>query len=152
MRSLFLCFAYDTTGDFGSGSSGWLCFKIIRMTVDHNRPSDNLFRPKSVCQYRSKGLSPAAEQRRQISRMVGMWPVARIIMISRIREPGSAAVSILMDMQCKKVCIRLGQPANIRYNQYTAALRDKFNLAMHSWIITIPSYAGCCHWISILHC
>ena len=75
-----------TAGNFLPGIPRRLTAEIIRPVVDYHRPSDNLLRAKPVCHHRHKRLAPAAQQRRQISGMAGVFPALRVVVTAGVGE------------------------------------------------------------------
>lgn len=88
--------------------------EIVRMTVDHHRPPNNLFGSKPFCQNRKVGSAIAAQQRRKIPCMTWMLRLTGIIMSACIGKALSPAVSALMDMKSVKARFGVRQTADIR--------------------------------------
>ena len=77
-------FPNHTAGDFDSCIAARLSCKVIRLIVDNQRLSDDIFQCKPIGQNGTVGRPVTAEQRRQVSGMLWMRTVIRIKMHSRI--------------------------------------------------------------------
>lgn len=100
---------YDATSDFCACVSGWLCCEIVRHTVDHDCFTNDLIYGKSVCFHGHICTSVAFQQRRQITAMLWVWGICRIIMLTRVREVLSCTASSFVDMESEETRFRIGQ-------------------------------------------
>ena len=70
---------YHAAGDLRTGVSGRLGVEVVGAAVNDYRTAQHFLHGEPVRKHRQKGLSVAGQQWRQISRMIGMLGVFRII-------------------------------------------------------------------------
>ena len=81
-RCLFLCPPDHSASDFCARVACGLCVKVIRSTVDDHSTPEDIRHGKTVGQHRQVRPSAAKQQRRQVSRVLGVRFVARVVMSS----------------------------------------------------------------------
>ena len=127
LRAKARCPANHSAGNFCAGIAGWLSRKIIGMVVDDDGLANHLADGKAGGEKRAQRKSPIAKQRRQVSRVVGVFAASRIVMRQSVCKRTvqiAAAVGSLMDMESKdfllKGRIALGEAADLRADNYAA--------------------------------
>ncbi len=93
---------YYPTGDFHSCVSGGLRFEIIRVTVYHNSPANDIAHTKPARQHLTVSLAVITEQRWKITGMLRMRCPYRIVMTARVWKAAAVAVAAFMDMESKE--------------------------------------------------
>ena len=68
IQALLSCPADHTAGKLYPRIPGGLGVKIIRITMEDNRPADDLFHMESSCKHHHVRFSRSFQQRRQVSR------------------------------------------------------------------------------------
>lgn len=101
-RSLFLLYGADhAAADFGPGVPCRLRRKIVRLAVDDDRAAEDIRHLKAVGQENQKRPALTLKKRRQITCMLWVRTLSRIIMPFRIRELHTRARGSLMDVKAE---------------------------------------------------
>ena len=109
----------NAAGNFFSGISAWLGDKVVRLSVDQYRSSDDLGNLKAVCQNHEEGSSITGKQRWQVTGVGWMTVTAGVIVVSGIRKPLPLTAASLMNMKSKDPRITFRQTADVDNHQNT---------------------------------
>ena len=101
--------------------------KIIRCTVEDHRSADDIFHPKPGCQHLQPGSAGVRQQRRQISGMARVFPMAGIEMAAGVGKALPGAASPFVDVKGKKSRLCPGQPPYLRFHHDAVAVLKKRN-------------------------
>lgn len=97
--------AYDATSDFLPCVSRGLGLEIVRVTVYHNGPANDIAHTKTAGHHLAVSLAVIAEQRRKVAGMSGMRRFFGIVVTTRIGKAAAAAISTFVDMKSKEARI-----------------------------------------------
>jgi len=93
---------YNPTSDFLPCIPGGLGLEIVRVSVYHNGPANDIAYTKPACQHLIVSPAVIAEQRWKITGMLGMRRSVWIKMTARIWKAAAAALVTLVDMESKE--------------------------------------------------
>ena len=126
-RDVFLLsFHNDAAGDFAACISSRLGMKVIRVTVNDHRFSNDVRHPEPICSDEHIGAAAAKKQGRQITGVVGMRRLGGVIVAPGFRKPCSGTAAPFVDMQTEKSAgITLGQIGDVDFHQYIPRLLIK---------------------------
>lgn len=121
IQALLSCPADHTAGKLYPRIPGGLGVKIIRITMEDDRPADDLFHMESSCKHHHVCFSRSFQQRRQVSRMVRVLRPAGGKVTAAIGETVSGAVAAPMNMQGEEPGFCPGKAGHLRLHQNAVA-------------------------------
>ena len=123
---------HNSAGDFLAGVAGGLGGEIVGGFVDDDGFADDLIHPEAAGEDGHFGFSPAGQQGRQISGMVGVGLPGGVEVSTTLGEVPSPTASPFVDMKGIKPIP--GKAPNLSRHQHTAAVLAEANGSHEFWI------------------
>lgn len=107
--------------------------KIVIGGVDHHAAANDILQREAVGQQAQVGLSSTAEQRGQVSGVLGVGQTLGVEVASGLREAHARAGAALVDVHGEKAAwVILRQAVDIRRNEHCAAVIVKMHRSTES--------------------
>ena len=144
IRALLSCPADHTAGKLYPRIPGGLGVKIIRITMEDDRPADDLLHTEAPGHHLHIRCSGIPQQRRQIALVSRMRFLAGVKMPAGIRKVSSLAASTLVDVKGEKSGLRPGKPPHLRFHYNAIAALVEFHHAPQRWVLASSAEPGNC--------